>query len=158
MSDRPCLSIVIPVYNVEDYLDRCLSSVISASGIQMTEIILVDDGSTDKSGRIADSYADQYEYIESFHKTNGGLSDARNYGLEKAKGKYVVFIDSDDMVVPDGLDRVYTEETSLLKVTCFLKKEYCTRMSCGLLKCFFVPKLSNIFRIWFIDTGFTGVR
>ena len=109
MSDRPCLSIVIPVYNVEEYLDRCLSSVISASGIQMTEIILVDDGSTDKSGRIADSYADQYEYIESFHKTNGGLSDARNYGLGKAKGKYVVFIDSDDMVVPDGLDRVINE-------------------------------------------------
>ena len=84
-----CLSIIVPVYNVSGYLSRCLDSLLLAANTGMTEIILVDDGSTDDSGNICDSYADRYGFISCYHKENGGLSDARNYGLEYAKGKYV---------------------------------------------------------------------
>lgn len=99
------LSIVIPVYNVGDYLERCLDSLIRTKGIEDTEIIIVDDGSTDFSGEIADKYSSEYGFIKSFHKTNGGLSDARNYGLNQASGKYVFFLDSDDMVIPEGMQK-----------------------------------------------------
>ena len=97
-----CMSVVVPVYNVGSYLGRCIDSLTAAEGIEKTEIILVDDGSTDESGSIADSYAERYEFISCYHKQNGGLSDARNYGLKKASGTYVFFCDSDDMVIPDA--------------------------------------------------------
>ena len=99
------LSVVIPVYNVGDYLERCLDSLISTKGIEDTEIIIVDDGSTDLSGDTADRYSSEYSFIKSFHKANGGLSDARNYGLNQASGKYVFFLDSDDMVIPEGMQK-----------------------------------------------------
>ena len=96
------LSVVVPVYNVGSYLGRCIDSLTAAEGIEKTEIILVDDGSTDESGVVAESYADRYEFITCHHKENGGLSDARNYGLKKASGIYVFFCDPDDMVIPDA--------------------------------------------------------
>lgn len=96
-----CLSVVVPVYNVERYLGKCIDSLLNTKGIEQTEIILVDDGSTDGSGKISDSYADKFTIIDCYHKENGGLSDARNYGLNRAKGKYVFFCDSDDMVVSE---------------------------------------------------------
>ena len=102
----PVLSIIVPIYNVGPYLDRCLDSFLKADGIEETEMILVDDGSTDNSGSIADLYAGQYDFISCFHKENGGLSDARNFGLEKSSGKYVFFCDSDDMVVPGALENL----------------------------------------------------
>ena len=92
-------SIIVPVYNVEKYLDRCVNSLIkSIYSLNNCEILLIDDGSTDSSSNIIDRYSNDYSYIKSFHKTNGGLSDARNYGLAMAKGEYVIFIDSDDEV------------------------------------------------------------
>lgn len=94
------LTIIIPVYNVATTLRRCVDSVLR-QGIVDSEILLVDDGSTDGSGAMADGYAAQHECIRCFHKTNGGLSDARNYGLARARGKYVTFVDSDDEVA-DG--------------------------------------------------------
>lgn len=97
-----CLSVVVPVYNVGSYIGRCLDSLTAAEGIEKTEVILVDDGSTDESGAVAESYAERYEYISCYHKENGGLSDARNYGLKKASGIYVFFCDPDDMVIPDA--------------------------------------------------------
>ena len=103
---QPCLSIVVPVYNVEKYLGRCLDSLLATPGIDMTEILLVDDGSTDSSGKIAEEYSEKYDYISCFHKRNGGLSDARNYGLSKASGKYVFFCDADDVVMPEGFEKV----------------------------------------------------
>lgn len=106
MRDIPALSIVIPVYNVENYLDRCLQSLIKTEGIEKTQIILVDDGSTDASGKISEDFSSGYGFIECFHKANGGLSDARNYGLEKASGKYVFFMDSDDAVIPGAMREV----------------------------------------------------
>lgn len=91
----PTLSIIIPVFNVERFLDECVQSVF-AQTYQDWEMILVDDGSTDSSGKICESYAQQDNRIKVIHKPNGGLSSARNAGLDIAKGKYVTFIDSDD--------------------------------------------------------------
>jgi glycosyltransferase involved in cell wall biosynthesis len=91
------LSFVVPVYNVEPYLERCVNSLL-AQGEGEYEILLVDDGSTDQSGAMCDRYAEQDVRIRVFHKENGGLSSARNYGLKRAGASYVVFVDSDDYV------------------------------------------------------------
>lgn len=91
------VSIIIPVYNSETTLRRCLESVINQS-ISDWELILVDDGSNDKSGEICDEYAEKNQRIKVFHKKNGGVSSARNIGLDNAKGKWIVFIDADDLV------------------------------------------------------------
>ena len=90
-------SLIVPVYNVENYVERCVKSIIDQN-YKMIEIILVDDGSTDKSGVICDNYSANYSFIRTFHKKNGGLSDARNYGVKQAKGDYIFFIDSDDFI------------------------------------------------------------
>ncbi|MBR2024469.1 MAG: glycosyltransferase family 2 protein [Clostridia bacterium] len=89
------ISVIIPVYNVEKYLKDCIDSILMQS-MQDYEIILVDDGSTDRSGAICDEYANKKENIFAYHKENGGPSDARNLGISKAKGEYIVFVDSDD--------------------------------------------------------------
>lgn len=91
------LSIIIPVYNVENYIQECLDSVLSQS-LNNCEIILVDDGSTDKSGIICDDYANKYDSISVIHQENKGLSGARNSGIKIAKGEYLMFIDSDDFI------------------------------------------------------------
>ena len=91
------VSVVIPVYNVESYLRCCVDSVISQT-YQNIEVILVDDGSPDNSGKICDEYASKDKRISAIHKVNGGLSDARNVGLAMAKGDYVMFVDSDDFL------------------------------------------------------------
>ena len=96
------LSLIIPVYNVEKYLDNCIRSVIMHSPDELSiEVILIDDGSSDSSGKICDKYADEYEYIKAFHKENGGLSSARNAGMRQAAGRYIMFMDSDDWWNPD---------------------------------------------------------
>ena len=89
------LSIIIPVYNVATTLSRCVDSVLRQNAGD-SEILIVDDGSTDGSAEIADGYASRHSNIRCFHKANGGLSDARNYGLARARGQYVTFVDSDD--------------------------------------------------------------
>lgn len=91
------ISIIIPVYKVEKYLKRCVESLINQT-YRNIEIILVDDGSPDNCGEICDNYKKQDSRIEVIHKTNGGLSDARNVGLRKAKGDYILFVDSDDYI------------------------------------------------------------
>lgn len=103
-------SVVIPVYNVKDYLEKCVESVVCQARRDM-EIILVDDGSTDGvSGGLCDAYAEKYpETVRVIHKVNGGLGDARNVGLEAARGDYLVFIDSDDYVAPDMLETLSRE-------------------------------------------------
>lgn len=89
------ISVIVPVYNVEDYLEECIDSLIHQT-YKNLEIILIDDGSTDSSGDICDKYASQHSNIVVIHKDNGGLSSARNAGLDVANGYYVVFVDSDD--------------------------------------------------------------
>ncbi len=93
------LSIIVPVYNVERFLDKCLDSLIHQTLTNNRyEIIIVNDGSTDHSQEIIDCYDKEYTNIRAFKKVNGGLSDARNYGIQKAKGDYIAFVDSDDYV------------------------------------------------------------
>lgn len=100
------LSCIVPIYNVEEYLEACLESLLKVSAVRM-EIILVDDGSTDLSGKIADRYATQRPFIKVIHQYNQGLAVARNHGLEAASGNYIVFIDSDDWVNPEQLSELY---------------------------------------------------
>ena len=102
----PDLSIVVPIYNVEKYLPKCVDSLLRTPGIEKAEILLIDDGSTDDSGKIAKEYASENDFVKYFRKRNGGLSDARNYGLKKACGKYVFFCDADDIVFPEGMEKV----------------------------------------------------
>lgn len=91
------VSIIVPAYNVENFLPKCVESLLSQTYSNL-EIIIVDDGSTDKTGDIADQYALNFKNIRCIHKENGGLSDARNIGLIHAHGEYVLFFDSDDWV------------------------------------------------------------
>lgn len=97
------ISVIIPVYNVEDYLRNALESLLNQT-FKDFEVILVNDGSTDSSGTICESYACRYKNFHVYHKANGGQSDARNYGLEKASGEFVTFLDSDDYFEPYALE------------------------------------------------------
>lgn len=94
------VSIVVPIYNVEQYLKHCVRTILQQS-YDNIEIILVDDGSTDNCGKICDEFAGQDNRIKVIHKQNGGLSDARNVGIDIATGDYITFIDSDDYIMPD---------------------------------------------------------
>lgn len=96
---KDVISVIVPVYHVEDYLERCVRSI-QRQSYQNLEIILVDDGSPDACGRMCDQYASMDQRIHVIHKTNGGLSDARNAGIEAAAGEYVAFVDSDDWLEP----------------------------------------------------------
>lgn len=100
------ISIVVPIYNVEDYLSSCIKSLVSQTYANI-EIILVDDGSTDSSSKICDEYAKLDERICVIHQENGGLSQARNTGLKVSNGKYIAFIDSDDLVAKDMIEKLY---------------------------------------------------
>lgn len=104
---KPNISIIIPVYNVEAYLADCLDSIL-AQTFESFEVILVDDGSTDGSPAIAQKYADAHsEQICYYRKENGGPGLARNFGISKAKGDYLMFVDSDDIVDPEMLTDLY---------------------------------------------------
>ena len=109
------LSVIIPVYNVEKTLRRCVDSV-RRQGFDNIKILLIDDGSTDRSGDIAENYAATYKNIKYWFKENGGLSDARNYGIERAEGDYITFVDSDDELSPG----TYKPLTSLLEENGYL--------------------------------------
>lgn len=100
------VSIIVPVYNVEKYLDACIRSLIEQT-YKNIEIILVDDGSTDRSGEICDLYANQYSLIKTIHQGNEGLSGARNTGLAASKGEYISLIDSDDFVEKNFIRVLY---------------------------------------------------
>lgn len=121
------ISIIIPVYKVEKYLSRCVDSVL-AQTYRNIEIILVDDGSPDKCPEICDEYAQRDGRITVIHKENGGLSDARNVGIEAARGAYVGFVDSDDYIHPDMYKELYgalLEEKADVAV-CGIEKVECT--------------------------------
>lgn len=100
------ISVIVPVYNVEQYLEKCIESICSQS-FPALEIILVDDGSTDRSGAICDEWKQKDVRIRVIHKENGGLSDARNVGIEAASGEWYMFVDSDDTITPDTVGRMY---------------------------------------------------
>lgn len=156
-SNKGLVSIVVPIYNVEKYLDRCITSLINQT-YKNIEIILVDDGSTDSSGKIADEYEKMHKYIKVYHKENGGLSDARNYGLLKANGEYILYVDSDDYIELDsceilmnkaknadiivGVARVINnDEVDFIKHTNLdINKEYSSEE--------YLKKVLNVFELW----------
>lgn len=119
----PEISVVVPIYNVISYLQKCVESVLVQS-FEDFELLLINDGSTDGSGELADKLAGDDARVRVFHKTNGGLSDARNFGVKHATGKYITFIDSDDWIEESYLEYLY----SLLVVsdadisTCYFSK------------------------------------
>ena len=98
--DEKLVSVIIPAYNIEDYIGRCLDSIISQT-YKNLEIIVVDDGSRDHTGEILDNYAKKDRRIKVIHKENGGVSSARNKGIEAAEGDYIGFIDGDDLIEPE---------------------------------------------------------
>ncbi len=100
------VSVIVPVYNVEEFLRQCLYSITRQGDITY-EVLMIDDGSTDSSGQIADEYVSRYPNFRVFHIPNGGLGHARNYGVERARGKYIFFLDSDDVLVDGILERMF---------------------------------------------------
>ena len=104
---KPLVSVIVPVYNVEGYLEQCVDSLTKQT-LQDIEIILVDDGSTDRSGNMCDTYAQEDQRILVIHKDNGGVSSARNAGIEAARSDYIIFVDSDDWVEPDFCKTPYS--------------------------------------------------
>ena len=102
------VSIIVPVYNVEKYLKRCLDSLINQT-LKDIEIIVVDDGSTDNSGQIIKKYQEKNSNIKYYKKENGGLSDARNYGMKYAQSEYIAFLDSDDFVDKTMYEKMYNK-------------------------------------------------
>lgn len=104
----PIISVIVPVYNVEPYLTRCLDSILVQTFSDF-ELLLVDDGSSDCCGAICDTYAQKDSRVRVYHQTNAGVSHARNTGLDHARGQYVVFVDSDDYVLPGYLHSLYED-------------------------------------------------
>lgn len=102
----PLVSILIPAYNVENYIEECLDSVVNQT-YRNLQVVVVDDGSTDRTGEILDRYSEKYPYIEVYHIENGGVANARNFLLEKAKGDFVQFVDADDWIEPEMISMMY---------------------------------------------------
>lgn len=105
-NQSPKISIIVPVYNVEQYLPRCIDSILAQTFTDF-ELLLIDDGSNDNSGKICDEYAEKDNRIRVFHKGNEGVSSARQIGLEKANGQYSIHADGDDWLESNMLERMY---------------------------------------------------
>ena len=108
MMCKPKISVLIPVYNSEKYIKRCIKSVLSQTFLDF-ELLLIDDGSSDSSGDICDTFAEQDERIKVYHKQNEGISATREFCITHAQGDYIQFIDSDDWVEPDMLHEMYNK-------------------------------------------------
>lgn len=120
------ISVVVPIHNAEWTMDKCISSVLAQIYTDY-ELLLIDDGSKDGSGRICDNYALQDKRIKVVHKENGGVSSARNVGLDLAQGTWIVFIDADDWLEPDAL-QYFAEVTQNKKVDYLLCGHYLNDM------------------------------
>lgn len=105
------ISVIVPVYNTEKYLRKCIESILSQS-YRNIELLLINDGSPDSSAEICREYLDKDKRCYYFEKENGGLSDARNYGIERAKGEYITFVDSDDFFLEEAIEKLHA--TALL--------------------------------------------
>ena len=115
----PKISIIVPVYNAEKTLNQCVDSIIHQS-YKDWELFLIDDGSKDHSAAICDKYAQQDERIRVFHKSNGGVSSARNVGLDNAVGEWITFIDSDDWVENNYLENLYQNDENDIVASYFI--------------------------------------
>lgn len=105
----PKISIIVPVYKAETYLHRCVDSILAQTFTDW-ELILVDDGSPDQSGKICDEYAKKDQRVKVIHKENGGVSSARQRGLDESVGEYTIHADPDDWVEPEMLDELYNPQ------------------------------------------------
>ena len=114
---KDLITVIVPVYNVEKYLEQCVDSILNQT-YKNIEIILVDDGSKDKSGQLCNEFSNKYSQIKTIHKKNAGLGMARNSGLKIANGEYIAFVDSDDWLAPQALKNLYD---SMTKFNC----DYC---------------------------------
>lgn len=125
------VSVICPVYNVEKYLSKCIDSILNQTFVDF-ELILINDGSLDNSGVICDKYVKVDSRVSVIHKVNGGISSARNCGIENAKGEYIVFIDSDDFIASDMLEVLYKkiQQYNCDIVQCGYKKVYQENMNC----------------------------
>lgn len=112
MNKNPKISIIVPIYKIENYIERCVSSLTSQD-YDNIEILLIDDGSPDNCGKICDEISKNDKRIKVFHKENGGLSDARNFGFEKSVGDYILFIDGDDYINSDACSSLLADATKL---------------------------------------------
>lgn len=138
----PKVSVIVPVYNCEAYIERCLDSIVSQT-LQPIEIIVIDDGSTDRTGFIIDGFAQKYDNFVVVHQENGGVSAARNKGLALAKGEYIGFVDADDYAKPEMFEQLYTaaEEFDADIAMCDYNKVYQSKVLYNVLK---VPKQNII--------------
>ncbi len=132
------VSVIVPVYNVEKYIDKCLDSLVNQT-LKDIEIIIVNDGSPDNSEKIINKYLKKYKNIKYFIKENGGLSDARNFGIKYATGEYIAFLDSDDYVSLEMYDKMYrkAKENDFDMVVCdinYLYNDKTVRVDSG-IKC-----------------------
>lgn len=124
----PKISIIVPIYNSEKYLHRCIDSILAQTFTNF-ELLLINDGSTDKSGEICDEYAIKDSRVRVFHKENGGVSSARNLGLNNAVGEWISFCDSDDVVYSSWLDNFHEKITSTLDL--IVQGFDCDKSLCG---------------------------
>lgn len=127
------ISVIIPVYNVEKYLKECIESVLEQTYSNL-EILLIDDGSTDKSLEICESYANIDERIVVIHQINKGLSSARNIGIENACGEYLVFVDSDDCINKMMIEKLYIALKKIMQIYPFVILNIYMRMVVKILK------------------------
>ena len=113
---EPLISVIVPIYNVEKYLYECVDSIINQT-YKNLEIILVDDCSPDNCAKICDEYAKRDKRIKVIHKGNGGLSDARNVGMNASSGEYLIFVDSDDYMTNNGVEYLYNLRFTYILIT-----------------------------------------
>lgn len=150
MNHQPLISVIVPIYNVEKYVGACVDSILTQS-YRNLEIILVDDGSTDNSGKICDDYAHRYSNIKVIHQPNGGLSAARNAGIDVMTGEYVSFVDSDDLIHEEYITTLYNllvnsrAEISSISLHSFVDDEE-------------VPKKVSLLPIKVFDGGIKAVK
>jgi len=158
------ISVVVPVYNVEAYLREALDSVIGQT-FRDFEMILVDDGSTDRSGAIADEYAAQYAFIHTIHQKNAGVSAARNAGIAVSKGTYIYFLDADDWLERHALQALYDEMRTGMDVVCCNFARYVsgtesitTEFGGDSLadsgKAYYAGGIANVFQLLYMSFGF----
>jgi len=105
-NNKITISVIVPVYNVENYLEKCVETIVNQT-YKNIEILLIDDGSKDSSSEKCDYLEKKYKNVKTYHKTNGGLSSARNYGIDRANGEYIVFVDSDDYIEKNMIEHLY---------------------------------------------------
>lgn len=156
----PLISVIVPVYNAEQSLKRCIDSVLRQSYLNW-ELLLIDDGSVDSSGKICNDYATKYDNVKVFHKNNGGVSSARNVGLDQAVGEWITFLDSDDYIDVNFLSsfvklessdlsiagiQFINSETTLLPPETYIKIDDVNKLDCLLNKLYFTVPWGKIYK------------